>query len=91
LSTDLLPIAPDVIICIPTIKSGIDSKMLTKTAPMIGDAIIMTDRAIEIAPATILNILDALTFLLEEQKDTYNETLTNPFKFTRFDGTLVEV
>ena len=55
---DLLPIAPDVIICIPTIKRDIDSKMLTKTAPMNGDAIIMTDRATEIAPATILNILD---------------------------------
>ena len=51
---DLLPIAPDVIICIPTIKRDIDSKMLTKTAPMNGDAIIMTDRATEIAPATIL-------------------------------------
>jgi hypothetical protein len=40
---------PDVIICIPTIKREIDSKMLTKRAPMNGDAIIMTDKAIEIA------------------------------------------
>jgi hypothetical protein len=34
--------------------------MLTKRAPTNGDAIIMTDKAIEIAPATILNILDVL-------------------------------
>ena len=35
-------------------STTIDSKMPTKTAPMNGDAIIMTDRAIEIAPETIL-------------------------------------
>lgn len=51
---------PDVIICIPTIKSDIDNNMLIKTAPRKGDAIIMIDKTIDITPATILNILDAL-------------------------------
>ena len=49
---------PDVIICIPIIKSDIDNRMLTKTAPKKGDAIIIMDKAI--TQATILNILDAL-------------------------------
>jgi hypothetical protein len=51
---------PDVIICIPIIKSDIDNRMLTKTATKKGDAIIIIDKAIAITPATILNILDAL-------------------------------
>ena len=51
---------PDVIICILTITRDIDSKMLTKRAPMNGDAIIVTDKTIQISPATILNILDTL-------------------------------
>lgn len=51
---------PDVIICIPTIKRDIDNNMLIKTAPRKGDAIIMIDKTIDITPATILNILDAL-------------------------------
>jgi hypothetical protein len=51
---------PDVIICIPTIKRDIDNNILIKTAPRKGDAIIMIDKTIDITPATILNILDAL-------------------------------
>lgn len=58
--TNRLPNMPDVIICIPTIKRDIDNNMLIKTAPRKGDAIIMIDKTIDITPATILNILDAL-------------------------------